>query len=74
MKGNPETLPGKIRYQYQGKRHIPVEASAFEEGPGRAISWTLRVTAEGFREAVEATEQIREDWSSTNPEALPKLV
>ncbi|MCP9841999.1 transposase [Synechococcus sp. J7-Johnson] len=48
----------QIRCQFQGKRHIPVEASAFEEGHGRAITWTLR--------AKQAPEHIREAWSGTS--------
>jgi hypothetical protein len=37
-----------------GKRHIPVEASVFEEGHGRAITWMLR--------AKQAPERIKENW------------
>jgi hypothetical protein len=42
VKGNQKTLHRQIRCQFEGKRHIPVEASVFEEGHGRAITWTLR--------------------------------
>ncbi|MCP9819866.1 ISAs1 family transposase [Synechococcus sp. Cruz-9H2] len=58
VKGNQETLHRQIRCQFQGKRHIPVEASVFEEGHGRAITWTLR--------ARQAPEHIRQAWSGTS--------
>ena len=48
----------QIRCQFQGKRHIPVEASVFEEGHGPAITWTLR--------AKQAPEHIREAWRGTS--------
>jgi predicted transposase YbfD/YdcC len=48
----------QIRCQFQGKRHIPVEASVFEEGHGRAITWTLRLK--------QAPEHIRQAWSGTS--------
>ncbi|WP_322774818.1 hypothetical protein [Synechococcus sp. CBW1107] len=58
MKANQKTLHRQIRSQFQGKRHIPVEASVFEEGHGRAITWTLH--------AKQAPEHIRETWSGTS--------
>ncbi|MCP9841748.1 transposase [Synechococcus sp. J7-Johnson] len=58
VKGNQKTLHRQIRCQFQGKRHIPVEASVLEEGHGRAITWTLR--------AKQAPEHIRQAWSGTS--------
>jgi len=58
VKANQKTLHRQIRCQFQGKRHIPVEASVFEEGHGRAITWTLR--------AKQTPEHIREAWSGTS--------
>ena len=58
IKGNQKTLHRQIRCQFQGKRHIPVEAVVFEEGHGHAITWTFR--------AKEAPEHTREAWSSTS--------
>ncbi|WP_255142674.1 ISAs1 family transposase [Synechococcus sp. EJ6-Ellesmere] len=58
MKANQKTPHRQIRSQFQGKRHIPVEASVFEEGHGRAITWTLH--------AKQAPEHIRETWSGTS--------
>ena len=58
VKGNQKTLHRQIRSQFQGKRQIPVEASVFEEGHGRAITWTLR--------AKQAPEHIRTEWSGTS--------
>ncbi|WP_259727655.1 MULTISPECIES: hypothetical protein [unclassified Synechococcus] len=48
----------QIRCQFQGKCHIPVEASVFEDGDGRAITWTLR--------AKQAPKHIRQAWSDTS--------
>ena len=56
--GIQKTMHRQIRCQFQGKRHIPVEVSVFEEGHGRAITWTLR--------AKQAPEHIREAWSGTS--------
>ncbi len=58
MNANQKTLHRQIRCQFQGKRHIPVEADVFEEAHGRAITWTLR--------AKQAPEHIREAWRGTS--------
>jgi predicted transposase YbfD/YdcC len=55
---NQKTLHRQIRSQFQGKRHIPFEATDREVGHGRDITWNLR--------AKEAPEHIREDWVGTS--------
>jgi hypothetical protein len=43
-----DALHRQMRSQFQRKRRIPVEASIFEEGHGRAITWRLRTTPEAL--------------------------
>ncbi|QNI89521.1 transposase [Synechococcus sp. ROS8604] len=75
MKAKKKTLQRQIRCQFQGKRHIPVQACVFEESHGRVINWIVEVIAVGTRDG-KTLRQTHFFLTSlrTTPEAMLQLV